>query len=225
MFIRVGMGTDTNTIGLHNHRVTGFPCIFVSFGHGIHRIEYIFSIAIDDFQVLETGEVLGYFAVGCLFRFRDRDTISVVLYHKNHRKTFKAGAIDSLIYKSFGSGRFSVRSDGDSFMSIIYHCPRHTCRMKVMRSRSGRNVFDVPFRFGEMVRHVTSAATRVCRFRDTIQDDFFRSHSGRKYSQHIAVVRKQEVFAQSEYLTDGKLNTIMPRVRSMIRPTQRLQQV
>ena len=118
-----------------------------------------------------------------------------------------------------------MRSDGDSFMSIIYHCPCHTCRMKVVCTRCRRNVFDVPFRFGEMVRHVTSAATRVCRFRDTIQDDFFRSHSGRKYSQHIAVVRKQKVFAQSEYLTDGKLNTIMPRVRSMIRPTQRLQQV
>ena len=222
MFIRVGMGADTNTVGLHNHRVTGFPCIFVSFGHGIHRVEHIFSIAIDDFQILETREVLGNFAIGRLFRFRDRDSISVVLYHKNDRKTFKAGAIDSLIYKSFGSSRFSVRSDGDSFVSIIYHRSGYTGRMKVMRSRSGRDIFDVPFRFGEMVRHVTSAAARVCRFRDTIQDDFFRSHSGRKYSQHIAVVRKQEVFAQSEYLTDGKLNTIMPRVRSMIRPTQRL---
>ena len=118
-----------------------------------------------------------------------------------------------------------MRSYGNSFMTIIHHSSGYTCRMEVMCPRSRRDIFDVPFRFGEMVRHVTSAAARVCRFRDTIQDDFFRSHSGRKYSQHIAVVRKQEVFAQSEYLTDGKLNTIMPRVRSMIRPTQRLQQV
>ena len=151
MFIRVGMRTDTNTVGLHNHRITGFPCIFVSFSHGIHRIEYIFSITINDLQVLETREVLSYFAVGCLFRFRNRDAISIILYHKNDRKTFKAGAIDSFIYKSFGSGRFSVRSDGDSFVSIIYHRSGYTGRMKVMRSRSRRNVLDMPFRFGEMV--------------------------------------------------------------------------
>ena len=219
MLVRIGMRTDTDTIRLYNHRITGTDGIFAGFGHGVHRIEYIFAIAIDDFQVLEAGEVFRYLAVGGLFRFGDRNTVTIILNHKNHRKAFETGAVDSFVDKSFGSGRFSVRSDSHSFMSVIDHRSGYACCMKVMCSRCGRYIFDVPFRLREMVRHMATTASGVCRFGNTVQDNLFRSHSGGEYSQHIPVVGKQEVFSESKDLPDRQLDTIMPRIGCMIRPT------
>ena len=162
MLIRIGMGTDTNTVSLYNHRITRADSIFTSFGHGIHRIEYVFSVAIDNLQILETGKILRHFPVSSLFRFRNGNSIAVILYYKNDRKPFEAGTVDGLIDKSFGSRRFSMRGDSHSFMPIIYHCPCHTHRMKVMCSCCGRDVLDMPFRFGKMVRHMTSSASGIC---------------------------------------------------------------
>ena len=58
MFIRIRVGTDTDAIGLYNYRVTSGYGIFPSFGHSVHRVKHIFSITIDNFQVLETQEYL-----------------------------------------------------------------------------------------------------------------------------------------------------------------------
>ena len=63
MFIRIGMRTDTNAVSLYNHRITGTDRIFACLSHGIHGIEHIFSIAVDNLQILETGEVLSYFTL------------------------------------------------------------------------------------------------------------------------------------------------------------------
>ena len=175
------MRTDPDTIRLHNNRITGTDSIFPRFGHSIHRIEYILSVTIDNLQVLEAREVFGYFTVGSLFRFGYGNTIPIILYYKNHRKTFEAGTIDSFVNESFGSSRLSVRSDSYAFMSIIYHCSGHTCCVKVVCTSSRGDVFNVPFRFGEMVRHVTSSATRVRCFGNTVQDNFFSGHSGGKH--------------------------------------------
>ena len=216
MFIRIGMRADTNAVSLYNHRITGTDRIFACLSHGIHGIEHIFSIAVDNLQILETGEVLGYFTISSLFGFRNRDAISVILYNENHRKTFQTSSIDSLVNKSFGSSRFSVRSDCYSFMPIIYHCSCYTRRMQVMRSGSRRYIFNMPFRFGEVIRHMTSAATGIGCFRNAVQYNLFRSHSCRKHSQHISVIREQEIFSQCENLTDSQLDTIMPRIRSMV---------
>ena len=58
-----------------------------------------------------------------------------------------------------------------------------------------------------------SAAGRIGRFRDAVQDDFFRRHSGRQDGQHIAVVGKEVILSPVEYLPDGELDAVVSGIR------------
>ena len=108
MLIRIGVRTDTDTISMDNDRSTIGNSKLTSFGHGIHRVEHIFPIAMDDTEILKTGEIIGHFTVGCLILFGNRNAVTVVLKHKDHRKTFVTGTVDGFIDKAFGSGGLSV---------------------------------------------------------------------------------------------------------------------
>lgn len=66
MLIRVGVRTDTYAIGMYYNRSTVGYSKFTGFGHGIHRVKYILSIAMNDAEVLKTGEVIGHFTIGSL---------------------------------------------------------------------------------------------------------------------------------------------------------------
>ena len=108
MLIRVGVRTDTYAIGMYYNRSTVGYSKFTGLGHGIHRVKYILSIAMNDAEVLKTGEVIGHFTIGSLILFRDGNAITVVLKYKNNRKTFVAGPVDSFIDKSLGCGRLTM---------------------------------------------------------------------------------------------------------------------
>ena len=71
--------------GASNERL---PVIFVfqDNGFGIHRVKYILSIAMNDAEVLKTGEVIGHFTICSLILFRDGNAITVVLKYKNNRR-------------------------------------------------------------------------------------------------------------------------------------------
>ena len=69
-----------------------------------------------------------------------------------------------------------------------------------------------------MVGHVPSAAGRVGRFRDAVQDDLFCRHSSREDRQHIAVVGKEVILSPVEYLSDGELDAVVSGIRGMIGP-------
>ena len=86
------MGADAHAVCMDDHRIMRIDRMFAGFGHGVHRVENVFSVAVDDTQVLETGEVVGYLAVGRLVLFGDRDTISIVLEDKDNRQSLIAGA-------------------------------------------------------------------------------------------------------------------------------------
>ena len=95
---------------------------------------------------------------------------------------------------------------------------RDTYGVQVVCPGRRGDVLDMPLRLGEVVGHMPSAAGRVGRFRDTVQDDFFRRHSGRQDGQHIAVVGKEVILSPVEYLPDGELDAVMPGIRGMIGP-------
>ena len=78
MFIRVGVGADTDTVRLYDHR-NPVERILFSFRHGIHRVEHVFTVAMNNLQVLKTGEVIGYLAIGRLVFFRYGYSVSVIL--------------------------------------------------------------------------------------------------------------------------------------------------
>ena len=95
---------------------------------------------------------------------------------------------------------------------------RDTYGVQVVCPGRRGDVLDMPLRFGEVVGHMPSAAGRIGRFRDAVQDDFFRRHSGRQDGQHIAVVGKEVILSLVEYLPDGELDAVMPGIRGMIGP-------
>ena len=102
IFVRVGMGTDTDTIGMYDYRIPVQQCILTSLSHGIHGVEHIFSITMDNLQILESREVIRHFT-GCRLVFlRNRYTISIILPYKNNGQAFKAGTIDSFVDKALG---------------------------------------------------------------------------------------------------------------------------
>ena len=108
MLVRIGMRTDTDTIGMYNHRGAIGNGKLTGFGHRIHRVEHVFAVTMNDFQILKAGEVIGNFTVGSLLIFRDRDTITIVLPYKDNRQALKTGPIDSFINKALGGGRFTM---------------------------------------------------------------------------------------------------------------------
>ena len=96
MFVRVRMRTDTYAVGLYDDRRTVEGILF-GLRHGIHGVEDVFAVAMDNLQVLEPREVVGNLAVGGLVFFRDRNAISVILNNENDRQAFSAGAVDCFI--------------------------------------------------------------------------------------------------------------------------------
>ena len=52
------MRTDTDTIGMYDYRIPVQQCILTGLSHGIHGIEHIFSITMDNLQILESGEII-----------------------------------------------------------------------------------------------------------------------------------------------------------------------
>ena len=133
----------------------------------------------DNLQVFETGEVVGHLSVSCLILLRNRNAVTVVLNNKDNRQAFRAGTVYRFIHETFGSGGFTVGSDSNSFVFVVNHRTSDTSRMQVVCTCCGRDIFYVPLRFGEMVRHMPSGTSQVGRLRDTVQYNFFRSHSGR----------------------------------------------
>ena len=218
MLIRIGMRTDTHTIGMHNHRIAVKQRVFPRLGHRIHRVKDILAVAMNDFQVLETGKVIGNLTRRRLVFLRYGDAISVILPDEDNRQTLQTRTVDSLIHKPLGRGRLAMRSDNHSFMPVIHHGPRHACGVQVVRTCRRRYILDMPLRFGEVIGHVPSAASRIGSLRDAVQYQFFGSHSCRKHCQHIPVIRKEEILSFGEYLSHCQLYAVMPRIRSMVRP-------
>src|SRR5574344_1624450 len=97
----------------------GSYCIFVSFGHRIHRVENILSVAIDYLQILESGKVGRHLTVGRLVFLWHRNTITIVLYYKYDRELLLAGTVDSLVYIPFGGRSLTVGSNHHSFVTVI----------------------------------------------------------------------------------------------------------
>ena len=172
----------------------------------------------DEFQVLETGKIIGNLTRRGLVLLRNGNAIPVVLPDKNDRQTLQARTIDCLIYKTLGRSRLSMRGDDHPFMPVIHHGTRHTGSMQVMRTCCRGYILDMPLRFGEVIGHVPSAASRIGSLRDAVQYQFFGSHSCRKHCQHIPVIRKEEILSFGEYLSHCQLYAVMPRIRSMVRP-------
>ena len=213
------MGADAYAVCMDDHRIMRIDRMFAGFGHGVHRVKNVFPVTVDDTQVLEAGEVVGYLAVGRLVLFGDGDTVAVILQDEDNGELFVARPVDGFIDVTFGSGGLAMRSDRDTFMVVINHCTGDTYGMQVVCPGCRGYVLDVPLRLGEVVGHMPSAAGRVGRFRDTVQDNFFRRHSGREDRQHIAVIRKEIILSPVEYLSDGKLDAVMPGIRGMIGPS------
>ena len=112
-----------------------------------------------------------------------------------------------------------MRSDRNAFMVVINHCTGDTYGVQVVCPGRRGDVLDMPLRFSaKWFGHMPSAAGRIGRFRDAVQDDFFRRHSGRQDGQHIAVVGKEVILSLVEYLPDGELDAVMPGIRGMIGP-------
>ena len=219
VFIRIGVRTDAHTVGMHNHRIAVEQCILPRLGHRIHRIENVLTVAMDDFQVLETGKIIGNLTRRGLVLLRNGNGIPVVLPDKNDRQTLQARTIDSLIYKTLGRSRLSMRGDDHPFMPVIHHGTRHTGSMQVMRTCCRGYILDMPLRFGKVVGHVASAASRIRSLRDAVQYQFFGSHSRRKHRQHIPVIREEKIFPLGKHLSHCQLYTVVSGIRRMVRPT------
>ena len=95
--------------------------------------------------------------------------------------------------------------------------------MEIVSRRSGRNVLDMPFHLREVVRHVAAATGQIGRLGDTVQDDLLGGHSRRENRQHIPVIGEEKVRVLIEYLSHGELYPVVPGIRGMIRPAERLQ--
>ena len=85
MCIRIGMGMYPYTVGLHDHRL--FPLLDVpaGFHQGVHGIEHVLAIAVNDPQVLETRKIVCDLAAGGLVFFGNGNTVSVVLDNEQYR--------------------------------------------------------------------------------------------------------------------------------------------
>ena len=134
LLIRIGMRTDTDTIGMYNDWSTIRYGKFTGLAHSIHGVEHIFSIAMNNLQILETGKIIGILTDSRLILFGDRDTISIILPYKYHRKAFPAGSVNRLINISLRRSGFSMRGDRHPFMPVINHGTRHSGSMKVVCS-------------------------------------------------------------------------------------------
>ena len=205
---------------MYNDRSTMGYSKFTGFTHGIHRVEHIFAITMNNLQILKTGKIISILPGKCLILFGNRDTVPIILPYKYHRKTFPTGPVNRLVNISFRRSRLSMRSNRHPLMSIIHHGTRHSGSMKIMRSGSGRHIFYMPFGFSKVVGHMTSSTAGISCFRNTIQYQFLHTHACRKHGQHIAIVWKKEVLSFGKDLTYGQLDSVMPRIRRMIGPTQ-----
>ena len=126
------MGADAHAVCMDDHRIMRIDRMFAGFGHGVHRVEDVFSVAVDDTQVLETGEIVGYLAVGRLILFGDGDAVAVVLQDKDNGELLVARPVDGFVDVALGSGGLAVRSDRDAFMVVINHCTGDTYGVEVV---------------------------------------------------------------------------------------------
>src|SRR4030042_101106 len=85
MPVRIGMGMYPHAVCLDDDGVLMLLYIFFSLMHGIHGIEDILTVAVHDFQVFETGKVIGYLSSCGLILLRYRNTVTVILKYKNYR--------------------------------------------------------------------------------------------------------------------------------------------
>ena len=53
LLVGVRMGADAHAVCMDDHRIMRIDRMFAGFGHGVHRVENVFSVAVDDAQVLE----------------------------------------------------------------------------------------------------------------------------------------------------------------------------
>ena len=222
MLIGIGMRTDTDTVGMYNHRITVGDGILARFRHCIHRIEHILAIAMDDFEILKSGKVIRHFTIGSLIFFRNGNAISVVLPYKDNRQPFKAGTVNSFVNEAFRSSRFAMRGYRHTFVPVVNHSPSYTSCVEVMRTCGRRYILNVPFGFRKMIGHMSSSTSGIGSFGDTVQYQFFHGHPRRKHCQHVPVIWEKEIFPLGKDLSDGKLYAVMSCIRSMIRPAKGL---
>ena len=172
------MRADAYAVSLYDDRRTVEGILF-GLCHGVHGVEDVFAVAMDNLQVLEPREVVGNLAVGGLVFFRDGNAISVILDDEDDRQAFSAGTVDCFVDEAFGSGRFTVGSDGNSLVPVVNHGTPDAGSMQIMCAGCGGYIFDVPFCFCKMVGHMAASASQVGRLGDAVEYNFFGSHSCR----------------------------------------------
>ncbi len=85
MIVGIGMRMHPDTICLQNNRHRFFNRNSFCFGHRIHRIKNIFSVAMNNSQIFKSGKIICYFSLCSLIFFRNRNSISIILNNKNNR--------------------------------------------------------------------------------------------------------------------------------------------
>ncbi len=168
------MGAHPDTIGMNDHRMSFFLHVFFRQGHGIHGVEHILAIAINDLQVLEALEVRCRIRIGRLVGLGHRYSVFIVLEHEDHRQFLVGGSVNGFVNIAFRGGRFALRTDGHTTSAVTFNSPGHPHGMQGMVAGTGGNIVDVPFRFGKVVRHMAAAAGNIVFLRQAVEDDLLR---------------------------------------------------
>ena len=176
MLVRIGVCTDTDTFGSDDHRRPVLHGVLTCCLHGVHRVEDILPITEERLEMAYTGVVLPDTWISRLLMRRYGDAVAVALQDEDHRQALTSCPIDRLEDIAFGGRRFAVRSDSHPIDAIVVQGTCQPDGLCIMRRYTGGDIMDPPVYLGVMIRHVTSATSRVRSLRDPIEDHLLHGH-------------------------------------------------
>ena len=226
-FVLVGVrvGVDADALGVDHDGSALAEGVASGFAHGVHGVEDILAITVDNAQIFKPRKVVGDVFVGRLFGLPHADAEPVVLDNKDDGKPFAVGPVDGLITVALAHGTLALGAKDDPLVPKALHSPGESDGVEGVVADARRDVVDVPLRLGEVVAHVAAAACGIGRLGNAIEDYLLDRKPRREDHHHVPVVGKEVVLPFDEDLPNGHLDGVVASTGGVVGPTDRLLEV